>query len=269
VVNGISTDFALDGDSVVREGAAAGGAFTPSVTYLTGASGPIYRRDDTAGSVRWYVFDGLGCVVDEVDPSGNLTSIRGFDVYGAVRSNSGTATSRHGFCGQLGHTSENETELVYMRARYMDPVVGRFVSEDEDEDGTNWYCYAFSDPTNFVDRSGRGGNKVDLGGGWWVRIDNWYSESGTGNPVQDAHWGRFQKDYGSVRRDGKIKHGQSPTGKAKDYLKDRGWNLTGYDSVTAYAEQNPVDFICIMLDIDGDFALSAQVGAMGSAVGLS
>ena len=154
-VNGVTTDFALDGDSVVREGQTTGSVFTPSVTYLTGAMGPIYRRDDTAGGVRWYVFDGLGSVVDEVDPSGNLTDTRGFDVYGAVRSNSGTATSRHGFSGSLGHTGENETGLIYMRARYMDPVVGRFVSEDPERSGKNWFEYASSNPVTSVDRSGK------------------------------------------------------------------------------------------------------------------
>src|SRR6185312_1544884 len=98
---------------------------------------------------------GLGSVVDEVDPSGNLTDTRGFDVYGAVRSNSGTATSRHGFSGSLGHTGENETGLIYMRARYMDPVVGRFVSEDPERSGKNWFEYASSNPVTSVDRSGK------------------------------------------------------------------------------------------------------------------
>ena len=51
-------------------------------------------------------------------------------MYGAVRTSSGTATSKHKFVGSLGHPSDDETGLVYMRARYYDPVVGRFASED-------------------------------------------------------------------------------------------------------------------------------------------
>jgi YD repeat-containing protein len=40
---------------------------------LVGPRGPQYRRDDQAGSIRWYVYDGLGSVVGEVAPDGTLT----------------------------------------------------------------------------------------------------------------------------------------------------------------------------------------------------
>ena len=47
VVNGVTTDFALDASMFVRE--LRNGAST--ATYLIGARGPEYRRDDTAGTV--------------------------------------------------------------------------------------------------------------------------------------------------------------------------------------------------------------------------
>jgi len=111
-VSGTTTDFMLDGQSVVRE--MRGGSVY--ATYLNGASGPMYRRD-ASGNVRWYLYDGLGSVQGEVDPSGNVTASRKFDVYGQVRGSTGTSTSKHKFVGSLGHTSEDETGLVYMRAR--------------------------------------------------------------------------------------------------------------------------------------------------------
>jgi len=73
---------------------------------------------------RWYVFDGLGSVVGEVDPSGNLTSSPKYDVYGLVRQNPGTASSAMGFVGSLGHLSEAGTGLIYMKARYYGPSFG-------------------------------------------------------------------------------------------------------------------------------------------------
>jgi len=63
---------------------------------------------------------------------------RGFDVYRGVRSWSGASMSRHTYCGSLGHTSEDETGLVYMRARYYDPTVGSFISEEPGRNGGNW-----------------------------------------------------------------------------------------------------------------------------------
>ena len=166
---GATTDYAYDGTMMVREGHAAGGSLTPATvtaTYLIGPQGPEYRRDDTqlqtdgqghtfSGKASWYVFDGLGSVVGEVDPLGNLTSSPKYDVYGAVRANAGTASSKQGFVGGLGHVSDTETGLIYMQARYYDPSVGRFVSEDSEYDGMNWFSYAGNNPINRVDRSGK------------------------------------------------------------------------------------------------------------------
>jgi len=152
---------------LVREGHASGGSLTASTvtaTYFIGARGPEYRRDDTQTEVdsqgrtvtkaRWYVFDGLGSVVGEVDASGNLTSSPKYDVYGAVRANGGTATSKQGFVGSLGHVSD-DTGLVYMRARYYDPSTGRFISQDPACNGNNWFAYCGDNPTNSVDQDGK------------------------------------------------------------------------------------------------------------------
>ncbi len=170
-VNGVTTYYVYDGQTLIREMKQnAQGVLQSTATYLCGPRGPEYRRDDTqaegtytdstgthpAGKTRWYVYDGLGSVVGEVDPSGNLTSSGTFDVYGAKRQGgTGTATSRQGFVGSLGHVTDSETGLVYMRARYYDPNVGRFVSQDPAGNGSNWYVYCGDDPVNKVDADGK------------------------------------------------------------------------------------------------------------------
>ena len=78
----------------------------------------------------------------------------------------------HGLCNQLvvqdlrityycnvtislfGVYFDTETGNIYLRARYYDPSVGRFISEDPAEDGFNWYVYAGNNPVMFVDPSG-------------------------------------------------------------------------------------------------------------------
>jgi hypothetical protein len=42
-----------------------------------------------------------------------------------------------------------------MRARWNDPAVGRFISEDPGRDGGNWFWYAYCNPVGGVDRTGR------------------------------------------------------------------------------------------------------------------
>jgi RHS repeat-associated protein len=132
------------------------------VTYCLGTRGIEYREED--GVRRWYIYDGLGSVVAEVDDgstsqdgSVQVTATRSYDVYGAVRSTNPDpdAGGNHKFCGQLGHTADADTGLTYMRARYYDPTIGRFISEDPGRNGANWYAYCNSSPTNLVDVDGR------------------------------------------------------------------------------------------------------------------
>jgi RHS repeat-associated protein len=63
------------------------------------------------------------------------------------------STPTRGYCANLGHP-EDETGLVYMRARYYEPGTGRFISEDPARDGGNWYLYADGDPVGKVDADG-------------------------------------------------------------------------------------------------------------------
>lgn len=158
-VNGITTDVVLDNTMFVRERNHATG--TNLATYLVGVRGPEYRRDDTTGQVRWYLYDGLGSVLGEVDPNGSITSSRKYDVYGLVRG--GTypgGTSSHKFVGQLGHPSEDNNGMIYMRARYYDPTLGRFISQDSAGNGVNWFVYCENNPVNYLDDNGKNGNPI-------------------------------------------------------------------------------------------------------------
>ena len=205
----MTTDYAYDGTMLVREGHAAGGSLTPTATYFQGASGPCYRRDDTQtqtdgqghtfGKTGWYVYDGLGSVVGEVDPLGNVTSSPKYDVYGAVRGNGGTANTKQGFVGSLGHLSEPETGLIYMAARYMDPQTGRFVSQDPSKNGNNWFAYCDNNPVNEVDRTGKAGGPawtpppaLGWGGLLWVLTQALAQTGWLGQPwsrlLQDVDW---------------------------------------------------------------------------------
>ncbi|MCC6446953.1 MAG: RHS repeat-associated core domain-containing protein [Armatimonadetes bacterium] len=145
-----TTDYILDSSNVIQEKVGT----TVTARYMSGNRGPEYRRGISTPP-EWYVFDGLGSVVATVSDNGVVQSTKQYDGYGAVRASSGGTPSKHKYVGNLGHTSEDETGLIYMRARYMDPVTGRFESEDPAKDGVNWYIYVRANPICNRDENGK------------------------------------------------------------------------------------------------------------------
>jgi hypothetical protein len=137
-VNGSPVHYALDSAMLVREMIPSGQTLVPKATYLIGPRGPEYRYDHRSQTIWSYRGacpprrrgDGLGSVLAEVDPGGNLTASRKYDVYGLVRWSNGSSTSKHKFVGSLGHTSEDETGLIYMRALGIGPAPGPFSLND-------------------------------------------------------------------------------------------------------------------------------------------
>src|SRR5205814_1597536 len=64
----------------------------------------------------------------------------------------GTSNNSFQFAGR----ENDRTGLYYYRARYYDPKVGRFISEDPTGliGGINFYAYVFDNPAGFRDPSG-------------------------------------------------------------------------------------------------------------------
>ncbi len=54
-----------------------------------------------------------------------------------------------------GEYFDAETGDYYLRARYYNPRLGRFLTEDPAHDGNNWYVYCNNNPVKYVDPSGK------------------------------------------------------------------------------------------------------------------
>ena len=83
-----------------------------------------------------------------------VNSQRSFDAWGQIRNGAPTGDPPNRHCASLGHQQDNESGLIYMRARYYDATNGRFLSQDSEFAGQNWYAYCFNNPVSYLDASG-------------------------------------------------------------------------------------------------------------------
>ena len=78
-----------------------------------------------AGTVTYVYSDPQGTPLAEADANGNITATFDYRPYGVQAL--GAAPNGPGY---TGHVNDPDTGLVYMQARYYDPVAGRFISTD-------------------------------------------------------------------------------------------------------------------------------------------
>ena len=111
------------------------------------------------------VLDGLaGTVKQSVDyaPFGRVTAVR--DANGAPTTAAVDTVFTH-----HGSLTDAATGLQLKGARWYSPDLGRFISEDPIEDGSNWYLAFGNDPFNYADPTGlfqQGHPLANLAGGY-------------------------------------------------------------------------------------------------------
>jgi RHS repeat-associated protein len=116
----------------------------------------IVARQDETGKY-WYHSDRLGSVQIMTDINGQKVNSYEFAAFGWTLENSGSAANSIGFTGQI---NDLEIGLIYMGARYYDPLLGRFISPDSvvpdpaDPQALNRYAYAYNNPISNIDPGG-------------------------------------------------------------------------------------------------------------------
>ncbi len=123
----------------------------PVIQYIWGPDRVLVKTDVLANEQYYYLYNGHGDVVQIVDVSGNVVNSYDYDVWGNFLEKEETIENHFTYFGQ---TYDEATGLYYLRARYYDPTIGRFISEDPIKDGYNWYVYGNNNPVMYVDPSG-------------------------------------------------------------------------------------------------------------------
>jgi RHS repeat-associated protein len=147
-VNGTTTAFLYDGLNVIQE--LVGGTATANLVTGLGLD-EFFSRVETSSSSH-FLTDALGSTVSLSDGAGVLQTTYAYEPFGTTTVAGGGTTNTIAFAGR-----ENDaTGLYFNRARYYDPRLQRFISEDPSGfvGGLNHYVYANNQPTLYTDPLG-------------------------------------------------------------------------------------------------------------------
>ena len=96
-----------------------------------GTNNYIYGVDRIAqnegGITEYFLGDALGSVRQMTNANAEITYARAYDPYGVVTGTNGSSQTSYGYTGEY---SGDYNQLVYLRARYYAPSVGRFLTKD-------------------------------------------------------------------------------------------------------------------------------------------
>ena len=174
-VDTVSYQYDADGTRVAKQTAAGTVRYLIDTMNPTGlaqvreelaSTGSLLNRFDLghgivaqsgSGASRFYHPDGQGHIRMLTDDAGATVSTYDYDAFGNPVAQSGSVSNDYRYGGQQ---FDEDANLYYLRARYYDPGVGRFLGRDPvNGDPFNplsmhRYAYAGNDPCNLSDPTG-------------------------------------------------------------------------------------------------------------------
>jgi RHS repeat-associated protein len=194
---GVVTWFLYDGANMVMQ--LDGGTGQPQLefSYYPGVDDPHAVRSSVTGAVYYYLSAPPGHVMALVNQNGQVVNQYEYAPFGAELSTTEQVVQPFRFAGR---ELDAETGLYYNRARYYDPALARFISEDPIglAGGVNQYVYGANDPVNLRDPSGLDPECVS----WWTSGGEVKVGLGGGSHTEEGYWSTFCWSSGGSGRTG-------------------------------------------------------------------
>lgn len=182
--NGQTVRYYYDGANMIAEGTVTNGSVALKARYIRGNG--LAARADANGAKTYYLHNGHGDVVGLTDGSGNVVNRYTYDIWGNPLTVTEQVPQPFRYSGEFW---DNSAHLQYLRARWYDPSVGRFMSQDTYEGdianplSLNLYTYGWNNPLMFSDPSG---NSPE-------RIKELISEATDGGIDSEVYWDNRSK----------------------------------------------------------------------------
>lgn len=148
--------YVYDGQAIILETETTGDGrnrITEPTKYVHGPNidQPLAMERD--GKIYYYHADGVGSVFALSDSAGRVIQTYEYDSFGNMQSQKNRIEQPFTYTAREW---DKETRLYYYRARYYDPMEGRFIQKDPIgfNGGINVYVYTSNNPINRTDPSG-------------------------------------------------------------------------------------------------------------------
>ncbi|MCY9555085.1 polymorphic toxin-type HINT domain-containing protein [Paenibacillus apiarius] len=164
--NGVTTRYYYDDRALI----VAEGTVNPDATvaiaaaYVHDASGKLLARQVPGQSgLQYYFTNGHGDVTEIRDAQGNLLNRYTYDIWGNPLTEEEQVPNMFRYSGEYW---DKTTNLQYLRARWYDPSIGRFITEDSFEGeltnplSLNPYTYVENNPLIYTDPTGEIANCI-------------------------------------------------------------------------------------------------------------
>ena len=216
VENGTVTSFSYHNGELLAESSPEGDTISRYILGYGVAAG--WNREKNG--YHYYHLDEQNSTAYITGRGGEIENRYEYDAFGVLQNSMEEFHNRILYTGQQYDQTSGQ---YYLRARFYNPVLGRFVQEDEYRgDGLNLYAYCKNNPVVYYDPSGYGEEKCDKVGG-----NDSKSGSGSvpnsllqGDPNTRVYLGIIdgEPDYVGIAYD--VERRQSQHGDRFDYLRE-------------------------------------------------